>query len=81
MELICGETMTIESARALVANILHQAIIDAKAIKQKPDGYYDKRCNRKEMDSFLMSRWFEFLCTSINISPEAIVNYIEKEQP
>lgn len=73
--------MTIESARALVANILHQAIIDAKALKHKSDGYYDKRCNRNEMDRFLRSKWFEYLCTSINISPEVILNHIEKEQP
>lgn len=72
--------MTIESARALVANILLQTIIDAKALKNKPDGYYDKTCNRNEMDRFLRSKWFEYLCSSIDISPETILNYIEREQ-
>lgn len=72
--------MTIESARALVANILLQTIIDAKALKNKPDGYYDKTCNRNEMDRFLRSKWFEYLCASIDISPETILNYIEREQ-
>lgn len=72
--------MTIESARALVANILHQAIIDSKALKHKSDGYYDRRCNRNEMDRFLRSKWFEYLCTSINISPEVILKHIDKEQ-
>ena len=72
--------MTIESARAIVASILYQAIIDAQALKNKPDGYYDKRCNRHEMDRFLRSKWFEYLCSSIDISPETILNYIEREQ-
>ena len=72
--------MTIESARAIVASILYQAIIDAKALKHKPDGYYDKTCNRNEMDRFLRSKWFEYLCSSIDISPDTILNYIDKEQ-
>lgn len=72
--------MTIESARSLVANILHQAIIDSKALRHKSDGYYAKNFNKNEMDRFLRSKWFEYLCTSIDISPETILNYIDKEQ-
>jgi hypothetical protein len=73
--------------KSLAASILLQAIKDyPEAIENEQNPKYDKDgkrivdgyCNTKKMNKFFNSKWFEDLCSIVEIAPTHFLGKIEE---